>query len=222
MQQRFDALIHNYPNAKTYLEFLYKTKSYWAHCFTKFKFTGGMIASSRMESVNGCLKHLLHNSNIPLCDLINEIQRLLDLQDKENEYKFWRLSIPSIHNQQLSNFLFTKVDQILQQYLTPTILKRHRDQMNQSLYYITKLVEVNYDMMNELTTSIDNVDEISKADLPQVTLKQMIQFIRLHNVKEIWSVSIGNSLNIKHYVLLLQNRSYICSCLLIVQSEIIC
>ncbi|EXX73806.1 hypothetical protein RirG_057050 [Rhizophagus irregularis DAOM 197198w] len=69
---------------------------YWAHCYTKFKFTGGMIASSRVESVNGCLKRLLHNSNIPLCDLVAEIQRLLDLQDKENEYNFWRLSIPTI------------------------------------------------------------------------------------------------------------------------------
>jgi len=55
-----------------------------------------MIASSRVESVNGCLKRLLPNSNVPLCDLMMEIQRLLDLQDKENEYNFWRLSIPSI------------------------------------------------------------------------------------------------------------------------------
>jgi len=51
-QQHFDKLIEDYPKAKNYLEHLYKTKSYWAHCYTKYQFTGGMVASSRVESVN--------------------------------------------------------------------------------------------------------------------------------------------------------------------------
>ncbi|CAG8632356.1 4871_t:CDS:1, partial [Cetraspora pellucida] len=64
------------------------------------------------------------------------------MQDKKNEYKFWRLSIPTIKNQNNSNFLFTKIDQCLQQYLTPTMLKMHRDEMNQSLYYVTNLINI--------------------------------------------------------------------------------
>ncbi|CAB5194091.1 unnamed protein product [Rhizophagus irregularis] len=164
---------------------------YWAHCYTKFKFTGGMIASSRVESVNGCLKRLLHNSNIPLCDLVAEIQRLLDLQDKENEYNFWRLSIPTIRHQKNSNFLFSKIDQILQHYLTPTMLKMHRDEMNQSLYYVAMLVERNCEVMEEeLLTK--NSDEASEIDLPQATLKQIISYVGLNNVKEIWAVSVDN------------------------------
>ncbi|CAB5394861.1 unnamed protein product [Rhizophagus irregularis] len=220
-EQWFNNLLQNYPNAKTYLEFIYKTKMYWAHCYTKFKFTGGMIASSRVESVNGCLKRLLHNSNIPLCDLVAEIQRLLDLQDKENEYNFWRLSIPTIRHQKNSNFLFSKIDQILQHYLTPTMLKMHRDEMNQSLYYVAMLVERNCEVMEEeLLTK--NSDEASEIDLPQATLKQIISYVGLNNVKEIWAVSVGNSSKIKHYILLLQNWGYIYSCLSIVQSGIIC
>ncbi|CAB5115735.1 unnamed protein product [Rhizophagus irregularis] len=191
-EQWFNNLLQNYPNAKTYLEFIYKTKMYWAHCYTKFKFTGGMIASSRVESVNGCLKRLLHNSNIPLCDLVAEIQRLLDLQDKENEYNFWRLSIPTIRHQKNSNFLFSKIDQILQHYLTPTMLKMHRDEMNQSLYYVAMLVERNCEVMEEeLLTK--NSDEASEIDLPQATLKQIISYVGLNNVKEIWAVSIDRN-----------------------------
>ena len=218
-QQRFDSLINDYPNAKSYLEFLYKTKSYWAHCFIKFKFTGGMIASSRVESVNACLKRLLHNSNVPLCDLMLEVQRLLDLQDKENEYNFWRLSIPNIHNQQNSNFLFTKVDQIIEQYLTPMIVKKLREEMNQSVYYMANRVELNNEIIEELK-SVDN--EPLDTEFPQITLNEMVQFIGLDNIREIWSISIGNSSKIKHYVLLLQNLGYICSCLSIIQSGIVC
>ena len=47
-----------------------------------------MIATSRVESVNVCLKRLLHNLNISLCDFAAEIHKLLNLQDKEYEYKF--------------------------------------------------------------------------------------------------------------------------------------
>ncbi|CAB4416454.1 unnamed protein product [Rhizophagus irregularis] len=112
-QQLFEKIIQDYPNSRTYMEFLYKSKTYWAHCFTSFKFTGGIIASSHMESVNACLKRLLYNSNVSLCDLAKEIHRLLDIQDKENEYRFWQLAIPSIKNQIKMNFLLTKIDQCL-------------------------------------------------------------------------------------------------------------
>ncbi|CAG8679972.1 15509_t:CDS:2, partial [Cetraspora pellucida] len=74
----------------------------------------GMIATSRVESVNGCLKNLLHNSNVSLCELASEIHRLLNLQDMENKYRFWRAAIPNARNQDKVNFLFTEIDQCLQ------------------------------------------------------------------------------------------------------------
>ncbi|GBC13341.2 hypothetical protein GLOIN_2v1654767 [Rhizophagus irregularis DAOM 181602=DAOM 197198] len=72
-------------------------------------------------------------------------------------------------------------------------------------------------MEEELLTK--NSDEASEIDLPQATLKQIISYVGLNNVKEIWAVSVGNSSKIKHYILLLQNWGYICSCLSIVQSD---
>lgn len=50
----------------------------------------------------------------------------------------------------------------------------------------------------------------------------MIEFVGSHNIREIWAVNVGNSLDIKHYVLLLQNRGYLCSCLSIIQCGIVC
>ncbi|CAG8829471.1 2094_t:CDS:1, partial [Racocetra persica] len=60
----------------------------------------GIIATSRIEFINVCLKRLIHNSNSSLCDLVKEIHKLLDRYDKENKYRFWRLSIPSVKNQE--------------------------------------------------------------------------------------------------------------------------
>ncbi|PKY39854.1 hypothetical protein RhiirA4_528674 [Rhizophagus irregularis] len=94
----------------------------------------------------------------------------------------------------------------------------HRDEMCQSLYYIANLVHV-IEITDEL---IEDTNEMSNIDIPQATLIQLIQFVGRDNVKEVWSVSVGNSLKIKHYILLLYNRGYICTCLSIVQSGIIC
>ena len=66
------------------------------------------------------------------------------------------------------------------------------------------------------------MDEQSSVDIPKATLNQMIEFIGSHNIREIWAVNVGNSLDVKHYILLLQNRGYLCSCLSIVQYGIVC
>jgi hypothetical protein len=60
------------------------------------------------------------------------------------------------------------------------------------------------------------------GDVPKSTLSQMIEFVGSHNVREIWTIKVGNSLDIKHYILLLQNRGYLCSCLSIIQCGIVC
>ncbi|PKK73586.1 hypothetical protein RhiirC2_709524 [Rhizophagus irregularis] len=53
----------------------------------------------------------------------------------------------------------------------------HRDEMNQSLYYVAMLVERNCEVMEEeLLTK--NSDE---ASLPQATLKQIISYVGLNN-----------------------------------------
>ena len=58
--------------------------------------------------------------------------------------------------------------------------------------------------------------------MPQVTLKRMIEFVDSSNIKEIWAITIGNSLQAKHHVLLLQNRGYLCTCLSIIRCGIVC
>jgi len=159
-ENQFNALLREYPRAKGYLDFLYKSKSYWAHCFTNFKFTGGMIATSRVEAVNSCLKRLLYNLNVSLYDLMSEIHRLLDAQDKQQEYNFWRLAIVSVKSQEKVNFLFTRVDNCIQQFLTPAIFKMQRDEINQSVYYTTELTH----LQDVLCLDEEGKDERNKND----------------------------------------------------------
>jgi MULE transposase domain len=212
---RFAKLMENYPQSKSYLERLYESKGYWAHSYTSFRFTGGMIASSRVESVNACIKRMLFNSNVSLCELMSEIHKLLDEQDKKNRYQYWKLAIPSVKSQEKANFLFTEVDKCCQSFLTPAVLKLQRDEINQSLFYTASLVE-------QWDTVIEGSYDEECAENPQATIDQLLEIGGRDNVKEIWEIMVGNSLKAKHYVVLLKNEAHLCSCLMAIRKGIVC
>ncbi|CAG8723642.1 6055_t:CDS:2, partial [Dentiscutata heterogama] len=150
----------DYPSGKHYLEVLYKSKEYWAYSYTAFKFTGGMISTSRVEAMNACLKKLLYNSN--------------------------KLAIPSLKNLEHTNFLFTKVDKCCQEFLTPEILNIQCDEINQSLYYIAYLVNKQDVLFSEdLNATLSN-DENQIANDPQATIHQLLGVVDFDDVNEIW------------------------------------
>src|SRR5581483_818514 len=213
---RFTKLIEDYPESKSYLEGLYASKEYWAHSYTSFKFTGGMIASSRVESVNACIKRMLFNSDVSLCELTYEILKLLDEQDKKNRYQYWKLSIPSVKNLEKTNFLFTEVDKCCQSFLTPTILNLQRDEINQSVYYAANPV----DQQQDIVFVDETYDECAKT--PQATLSQLLEVGGNDNIKKVWEVKVGNSQTAKHYIVLLKNNAHICSCLQIIRKGLVC
>jgi len=214
---RFMKLIENYPQSKSYLEGLYESKEYWAHSYTSFRFTGGMIASSRVESVNASIKRTLFNSDVSLCELMFEIHRLLDEQDRKNRYEYWKLAIPSVRNQERVNFLFTEVDKCCQRFLTPAVLKLQRDEINQSLYYVAAVVE-----LQGINVNNDETCEEGYAENIYATINQLLEVCDHDDVKEVWAISVGNSLEAKHHLLLLKNGAYICSCLMNIRKGIIC
>ncbi|CAG8826218.1 41916_t:CDS:2, partial [Gigaspora margarita] len=169
-EKYFNNLIQDFSNAKSYLEYLYKSKDHWAHCFIKYKFTGSMIATSHIESVNGCLKNFVL--------LRKQYQlRFVILDNLYFDYRFWCAAIPNAQNQDKVNFLFTKVDQCLQQYLKPTILKILYDQINQLVYYTANKISQQDIKTNENLLEIQE-DSVNK---PQTTLDQIIEFVGLHN-----------------------------------------
>src|SRR3954451_19014406 len=213
----FVKLIEDYPQSQCYLEGLYTSKEYWAHSYTSFRFTGGMIASSRVESVNACIKRMLFNSDVSLCELMSEIHKLLDEQDKKNRYQYWKLTIPFVKNLEQTNFLFTKVDKCCQSFLTLTVLKLQRDEINQSVYYVANLVD-----QQDIMIIDDEFHENECTESPQATIHQLLEVGGHSNVKEIWAVKVENSQTAKHHVVLLKNNSHICSCLMSIRKGIVC
>jgi hypothetical protein len=177
-----------------------------------------MIASSRVESVNACIKRMLFNSDVSLCELMSEVHKLLDEQDKKNKYQQWKLAIPSVKNLEKTNFLFTEVDKCCEKFLTPATLKLQRDEINQSLYYTAKPIN----QQDIVATYDDDSYEDECAESLQATIDQLIEVSGRDNIKEIWGIEVGNSAKTKHHVVLLKNNAHMCSCLMAIRKGIVC
>ncbi|CAG8791728.1 39133_t:CDS:2 [Gigaspora margarita] len=183
-EKRFEDIRQNFPSTNSYMEVLYHNKTYWAHWFIRFKFTG--------ESVNSYLKRLLHSSNISLCELMDEVHQLLDMQDQKEEYNFWKLAMPCIRSQNKTNFLFKKIDGCLERILTPIMLQKHRDEINQSVYY-----EANEFMTDDIERHCHNEQEnetydTSLVEMQQILLNELIYLVGgMDNITNIWSVKVG-------------------------------
>ncbi|CAG8676668.1 9010_t:CDS:2, partial [Racocetra fulgida] len=195
-ENKFTKLVHDYPRAKPYLDNLYKSKEYWAHSYTSFKFTEGMIATSRVEATNACLKKFLCNSNVSLNKLMQEIYHMLDRQDKESEYQFWKLAIPFIKNK------------CCQTYLTPNMLKMQKDEINKSVYYSAQQISIeSLKSINEDNTMI-NIKEDNPED-QYATIQQMLEVVDEKNIVQAWLIQVMLNTNAaKFHIRLIPSRWY--------------
>ncbi|CAG8745337.1 23145_t:CDS:2 [Cetraspora pellucida] len=146
------------------------------------------------------------------------------LVELENAKKFTNLMLEDVVK--ATNIqplvIFTDTDSAdnttIYQFLTLTILKIQLNEINQSVYYVAnKVISINIEGLDDENLQF-SLQEHSANDL-QTMFKQMIKLVGSDNIKEIWAINIGNSLKTKHYIILLHNRSYLCSCLSIIHHK---
>ncbi|CAB5203236.1 unnamed protein product [Rhizophagus irregularis] len=96
--------------------------------------------------------------------------------------------------------------------------------MNQSLLYQANLVSINQ-VEDEETNFNNSVLGIlgHSHDIPQIHLRELLNGISYNNITEIWKVSyIASKTSKSHYVIILKNATLLCTCMFIVNQEMIC
>jgi hypothetical protein len=146
-QERFEhlflELIEKYKQISNYLNRLYKSKVYWAFCYTSTIFTAATQTTSRVEGLNAVLKRELINSNTSLVQLNKTIDRRHQEEERQKEYAFWKSVIPCVINPQTANFLFPAIEAMIKGYLTNPLYNLQIQEINQSVYYKCEHLESN-------------------------------------------------------------------------------
>jgi len=142
-KQLFSELVGKYGPASDYLKKLYKTKIYWAFCFTSTIFTAAIQSTSRVEGMNAVLKREIFNSNTSLFQLGETIHRRHKEEEKQKEFAFWKSVIPCVTSLQTANFLFPAIEAMIKKYLTNPLYNLQVQEINQSVYYKCERFELN-------------------------------------------------------------------------------
>jgi hypothetical protein len=138
---KWRALINEFPACEQYLtRVLYPCKSSWARYSINRNFTAGIQSTQRVEVTNKIIKDKLNRSSC-LTDVVGEIQKTFDQQSKKAILSECQNEIPTRGIPSIMDEYFPDLDKVLQEYLTPQILQKQRDQMAQSLCYDTVLIE---------------------------------------------------------------------------------
>ena len=97
-----------------------------------------------------------------------------------------------------------------------------RNEINQSVYYTANVITREVSETSDQNIELNDNQEEFNVDDAQITFNQLIDFVGSENIQEIWAIKVGNALKVKHHILLLKNRSHICSCLSIIRCGIVC
>ncbi|GET50779.1 hypothetical protein GLOIN_2v1487031 [Rhizophagus irregularis DAOM 181602=DAOM 197198] len=179
-------------------------------------------SSQHAEVSNKIIKEKLSSAS-HLSDVVKEVQAAFDNQSKRAITEF-KNEIPTKGLPTILNEYFPNLNELLQDFLTPQILQKQRDQIFQSLCYNVTLVtdwlpllEVRDDFYHE------RLGRENEYDQPQSLFASLLENIPQSSIMEVWKVirHRGKQLS-SQYVILLDDGSHLCTCLWLINRGIVC
>ncbi|CAG8546934.1 22830_t:CDS:2 [Gigaspora rosea] len=140
-------------------------------------------------------------------------------EQNQKQYKEWKQCIPSTAS---IVTVFPSIESLVNHYLRPNISHFLVEQMKESLYYTASrstIEEVESLTVNEPSQSKDIDNE---PDAIYLFAKYLLDHLEQNTINEIWKVSRVTSDRINHFVFLLADGSYGCTCFLQQRKGLIC
>ncbi|UZO12839.1 uncharacterized protein OCT59_004352 [Rhizophagus irregularis] len=197
-EKRWQNLVSKYSQTESYLHnILYKSKKSWAYCFTLRLFTGDIQSTQRIESLNGILHKAI------------ESRLELGLGLRFITYKYAK---PHYNQPYMVAVIFKNISTLISYWLSSNLFEEFKKQMVESVSYRARIVQ-------QLEVLLDKQYEDKK-----IYMQEIIKQLNGDEIFQIWKISclLSTSSFSDHYILLMTNRWHICTCLLLINSGIIC
>ncbi|CAB4430411.1 unnamed protein product [Rhizophagus irregularis] len=199
------------------------TKNSWAVPWIRNRFTAGAQSTQRIESINSHVHGKVDRST-SLCNLLVSINDHVKNDEHFEQFEIERDALPTVGMPMLNTRFFSQVDVIIKEFLTPTMLGKQRSQMNQSVCYDISQIT---DWRHLMEIETDN-EEISigireqEQDTRQILLRSLVSTIPMEAILEVWNVRATGTRGIGHYVILLNEGTHLCTCLLLINKGLVC
>ncbi|CAB4411996.1 unnamed protein product [Rhizophagus irregularis] len=199
------------------------TKNSWAVPWIRNRFTAGAQSTQQIESINSHVHGKVDRST-SLCNLLVSINDHVKNDEHFEQFEIERDALPTVGMPMLNTRFFSQVDVIIKEFLTPTMLGKQRSQMNQSVCYDISQIT---DWRHLMEIETDN-EEISigireqEQDTRQILLRSLVSTIPMEAILEVWNVRATGTRGIGHYVILLNEGTHLCTCLLLINKGLVC
>ncbi|CAB4387164.1 unnamed protein product [Rhizophagus irregularis] len=141
----------------------------------------------------------LYNLFISINDHVNNDEHL-------ERFEVERNTLPTISLPMLNTRFFDRVDAIIKEFLTPIMLRKQREQMNQSVCYdINQITEWHHLM--EVETDDEEIGvgiREQERDTRQVLFRSLVSNLPTETILEVWNVRATGTQEIGHYTILLE------------------
>ncbi|PKK58009.1 hypothetical protein RhiirC2_671039, partial [Rhizophagus irregularis] len=138
--RRWTRLLEKYPQTQEYLNrTLNNCCQAWAKCYQVKHFTAGIQSTQRVEVMNRLIKEGT-SSTSSLCNLHEQIQKLLDNEAQWSRHNAYLQSLPTNQTPSIIEPIFPKIVELMKKYLIPHILSVQQQQILGSLLYCAKTI----------------------------------------------------------------------------------
>ncbi|CAB5190683.1 unnamed protein product [Rhizophagus irregularis] len=109
-EQRFQALLNNFPSGSDYLhDPIYSTRHSWARAFTNRIFTAGIQSTQRVESINAII-HKVVNSSSTMAEVAEALDSRMQKEEINKNFIAWKYKSTIYHQPfVVENFLVTLI-----------------------------------------------------------------------------------------------------------------
>ncbi|CAG8493647.1 12701_t:CDS:2 [Gigaspora rosea] len=166
---------------------------------------------SRVESINNAIKTKLSQRSVTLFEVSKCITKFLQKRQANSEFISWKESMPLISTPNIYNTIFSDVNAKLCTFITLPIVSKIREQMNLSLLYCAKKSSNDFPLKQDSevdcgTSCLDKVFDLLQVSTSKIFCEFYSQIVF------IWEVQHVKYPDIPHFIFLLSNSSYQCTC----------
>lgn len=233
---------------ESYLNRLHDRRIHRAWPWVRTQFTAGVQSTQRVEKVHNIIKSSVTKVT-PLKELFKAIEA--KVSDERSNAAYFRYKEKMKTNGSQSTFaakVFAGVEEVNKRYLADYALYQMRNEMTQSIFYQSKdhtpirertVVAENIEELDEQEkispvckpkiVAIDNVAnldlfqiESSKKERCKASLAALTSSIDSDKVLKVFDVAFTLALDSPQHVIILQDGSFLCTCLLLQNSGIVC
>ncbi|GES84294.1 protein FAR-RED IMPAIRED RESPONSE 1-like [Rhizophagus clarus] len=236
-EQRFQTLLNKFPNGNDYLhDPIYLTRHSWARAFTSRVFTADMQSTQRIESINSII-HKVVSSSSTMANVAEALDSRMQKEEMNKSFIAWKYQSTMYYQPFVVENFFSNINSIIQKYLSPQIVEEIHKQMCESVLYRCEMLDIedafkfDEDQLDQneisenqaMTNGQEEVNNIEEYyDYWQTYLKALINSVPKESIKEVWQIISYLVSNSYQHVIILNDRTHLCTCLLLVSHGIIC